>query len=116
MGILPGDGDTSLYPGEREREIYKIYKYIYIIYIFSVNIYIYIYIYIYTYQLSRERLRPDGHIFDREAILECLLQQKLDIQERSNAEPIMVEFQIRCGFKFEFMPFLRGGRVPGCRA
>ena len=26
---------------------------------------------------------------------------------------IMVEFQIQCGFKFEFMPFLCGVPVPG---
>ena len=32
---------------------------------------------------------------------------------RNITNMIMVEFQIECGFKFEFMPFLCGVPVPG---
>ena len=39
-------------------------------------------------------VRPDGHIFDREAILECLLQQKLDIQVLSESIGVRHESRV----------------------
>ena len=37
-------------------------------------------------------------------------------QDQENVVRIIVEFQIQCGFKFDFVLFLCGVQVPGWRA